>query len=399
MAIEEVIQLILQKCPQKTREELLERLHNEETKTGNLIAETTLLRMIAADWGVEIPQNQIYEQKFSINHLFAGLNNVTIIGRVIAVYPAKTFEGKTPGKYASAIISDKDTIIRVMLWNENADPVEEGRLKPGKIVRLAHGYTKEGRDGKVELHMSEKSQIEIDPQDIKPEDLPVIGKFGTKINQLNSIQQKTVHLTGTVKKTYPSSNFLKTDQTDGAVKRILIEDDTGTATVVVWNEKATEAEQTLSEKDKIELVNARIKITDSGETEIHVDSATFMNISKAEEQTSHIAELKSGFTNVNVKCEVITEPAIKEVKIFTGETVKLASFEIKDETGSIRVVAWREQANAAITLKKGIQVLLKNISVKQGRDQKLELSTIANSSITMLQQAKPTGQEQPEIRK
>jgi ssDNA-binding replication factor A large subunit len=392
MATEDVIRLILQKCPQKTREELLERLHNEETKTGNLIAETTLLRMIAAGWGIEIPQNQIYEQKFSINHLFAGLNNVTIVGRVIAVYPAKTFGGKTSGKYASAIISDKETIIRVMLWNENADPVEKGNLKPGKIVRLSHGYTKEGRDGKVELHMSEKSQIEIAPKDINPEDLPVIGKFGTKINQLKNIQQKMVHLTGTVKKTYPSSNFVKTDQTDGAVKRIVIEDDTGIATVVLWNEKATEAEQTLSEKDKIELVNARIKAGDSGEIEVHVDSAAFMNISKAEEQTSYIAELKSGLANVNVKGEVTVEPTNREVKIFTGETVKLASFEIRDETGSIRVVAWREQANATIALKKGMLILLKNVNAKQGRDQKLELSTITNSSITMLQQTEPTPQ-------
>jgi ssDNA-binding replication factor A large subunit len=386
MATEDIIQLILHKCPQKTREELIERLHSEEAKTGNLIAVATLLRMIAADWGVEIPQNQVYQQKFSINHLFAGLNDVTVTGRVIAVFQTKTFEGKKPGKYASTVISDKETIIRVMLWNEKADPVETGELKPGKTVRFSHGYTKEGRDGKVELHMSEKSQIEIDPEDIKQEDLPIIGKFGTKINQLKDTQEKAVHLTGFVKKTYPASNFARTNETDGTVKRLLIEDDTDQATVVMWNERAVEAEQTVSEKDKIELLNARIKTTDSGEIEIHVDSATFVNITKAEEQTCKIADLTAFSGNVNVKGEVMTEPATREVKIFTGETVKLASFELKDETGTIRVLAWRETVNQAVDLKKGILVLLKNVNAKQGRDQKLELSTKTGSIILVLQQ-------------
>ncbi len=384
MATEEIIQLILQKCPQKTREELIERLKKEEAKTGNLIEQATLLRMIAADWGIQIRQNQTLEQKFSINHLHAGLNDVTIAGRVIATYPAKTFEGKKPGKYASAIIADKENIIRVMLWNEKADHVETGDLKPGKIVRLAHGYTKEGRDGKIELHMSEKSQIETNPQDIKQEDLPLIGKFGIKISQLKETQQKTVHITANVKKTYPYSTFNKPDQTVGTVKRVLIEDETGETTAVFWNEKATEAEQAINEKDKIDLLNARPKITDSGETEIHADSTTFINITKHEEKRIQISDLTAFSGTINITGEVTTNPALREVKIFTGETTKLATFELRDGTGTITVLAWREQADSATSLKKGNAVLLKNVSVKQSKDKKLELSTRTNSTITLI---------------
>jgi replication factor A1 len=385
MATEDIIQLILQKCPQKTREELLEKLANEETKTGNLIAEATLLRMIAAEWGTEIPQSKVYEQKFSINHLFAGLNDVTVAGRIIAVYPAKTFEGKKPGKYASVIISDKETIIRVMLWNDKADLVETGDVQLGKVVRFSHGYTREGRDGKVELHMSEKSQIEIDPQDVKPEDLPIVGKFGTKIGQLKDAPQKNVNLTGAVKKTFPSSTFVRTDKTEGIVKRVLIEDDTGEVMIVLWNEKATEIENMISEKDKIELINARTRIPASGETEVHADSSTFIKISKFEEKTSHITDLTLNSKNVSVKGEVTDDPSFGEVKTFQGETIKLASFEVRDETGNIKVLAWREHANVASSLRKGATVILKNFYAKQGLTQKLELSTKTSSSITLVQ--------------
>jgi len=65
----------------------------------------------------------------------------------------------------------------------------------------------------------------------------------------------------------------------------------------------------------------------------------------------------------------------KEVTTAKGETVKLIVFELKDETGTIRVSAWREHAEALNGLKVGDKLLLENVYIKKVFGDKMELST------------------------
>jgi len=95
------------------------------------------------------------------------LNDVTIAGRIIATFPARTFEGNKPGKFASLIVADKDGLLRVMLWNDKAEFIESELLKTGEIARFSHAYTREDRSGKTELHLGDRSNIEINPPDTK----------------------------------------------------------------------------------------------------------------------------------------------------------------------------------------------------------------------------------------
>ena len=138
MTPEEIIQLILSQRPEAKRETLLEKLCEAKEKTGGLISDTTLLRVIAAEFDVEITKETKHDHKLSIGHMVSGLNNVTVTGRVIAVTSVKTFEGAKPGKFASATIMDKDGVVRVVLWNDHANVVESGDLRTGQIVRFNH---------------------------------------------------------------------------------------------------------------------------------------------------------------------------------------------------------------------------------------------------------------------
>ena len=117
--------------------------------------------------------------------------------RLVAVFPARTFEGEKPGKFATLMIADNDGILRVVLWNDKADLVERGELKVGQAIRLLHGYTRQDLYGKVELHIGGKSQIEVEPQE-KACEYIAIDKFATKISCLNKTSGN-VHLSGTCK--------------------------------------------------------------------------------------------------------------------------------------------------------------------------------------------------------
>ena len=278
MTADEIIQQILEKHPEVNRKQILETLEAEKEKTGGLIVDETLLRLIAARHGIKTIECKAI-RRLCINDLVAGLNDVTVTGRVIAVYPTRTFEGKKPGKVANLMIADENDTLRVVLWNENADLVESGELETGQIVRFAHGYTRKDREDKTELHLGRKSQIEINPENTNTEDYPTLSKFATKINKITPADN-TVNLAGTIKQVFPASTFTRNDTTTGTVMHLKLADETGEIQVVAWNEKAEELEKTAKVNLGLQLVNARVKENGNGELEVHVNAYTHAEVSE-----------------------------------------------------------------------------------------------------------------------
>ncbi len=373
MTTQDIIEKILAKNPEISQEQILEKLKAEKSRTGGLLGDETLLRLIAAKYGVEVQQNTVHNNgNLSTSRLFAGLNDVTVAGRLIAVYPVRTFEGEKSGKFATLMVADNGGVLRVVLWNDKADLVEKGELKAEQAVRLLHGYTREDRYGRVELHLGVKSQIEIEPKE-KASEYPTIDKFTTKIGSLSKTSGN-VHLSGTVKTVLGVTSFTRSDSSDGTVMRFALADDSGEVTVVAWNEKAQELEKTLKVNACLQLVNAKVKETQNGGLEVHVDSNTYVNVQAAALQLTKIANLTEN-QSVNVEGAVSTGPESKEVTTSKGETVKLTVFELKDDSGVVRVSAWRQHAEALNGLKIGDKLLLENAYVKKGFGDKMELTT------------------------
>jgi len=382
MTIQDIIDKILAKNPEINKEQILEKLHVEKSRTGGLLGDETLLRLIAARYGVEVQQNTIRNSgTLSTSRLFAGLNDVTVAGRLIAVFPARTFEGEKPGKFATLMVADSDGIVRVVLWNDKADLVEKGELKVGQAVRLLHGYTRQDRYAKVELHLGGKSQIEVEPQE-KASEYPAIDKFTTKINSLNKTVGN-VHLSGTVKSVLGLTKFTRSDQSDGTVVRFTLADDSGEVTVVAWNEKAQELEKNLKANTCMQLGNAKVKETQNGTIEVHVDFTSFISVQAAAPRLTKIANLTENQI-ADVEGVVSTVPENKEVNTSKGEIVKLTVFELKDESGTVRVSAWRQHSEALSGLKIGDKFFLENAYVKKGFGDKMELSTRSATAVSIM---------------
>ena len=62
MTTQDIIDKILAKNPEISQEQILEKLQAEKTRTGGLLGDETLLRLIAAKYGVEVQQNIIQIQ-------------------------------------------------------------------------------------------------------------------------------------------------------------------------------------------------------------------------------------------------------------------------------------------------------------------------------------------------
>jgi len=331
--------------------------------------------MIAGEFGVQFDVSRASAPELPVANLVPGLNDVSVVGRVVAVYKPKTFTGRKNGMFASFFIVDRSSILRVVLWNSKASLLESDGVKVGEIVRVSHGYTKEGREG-VELHVGEKSKIETSPSDMKESDFPSVSSFMMRIGDVvQKRKNRRVNVAGVVGRIFKTSTFERQDSTTGKVMRLILRDESEEVSVVAWNEKAEELEGMLKEGAGLRLIGAKAKMAESGALELHVDSGTYAEVFQDGEAIQKVISLKEGSAHVSVEGTIVAAPTLREVKTAKQEIVNLTTFQIADETGCVWVSAWRQHALNAVNLKAGDKISLKNAYAKKGFNGQLEVST------------------------
>lgn len=385
MTTEQLVEQILSSNPEISKEQIMERLDREKRRTNGFILEETLLRMIAAGFGVPIHSNNASTPTLSVRDLVPSLDRVSVIGRVVATFPSKAFNGRRSGKFASFLIADESGILRVVLWNGKTSLIESGEIKVGQIVQISNGYTKESQRGKVELHISEKSKIGINPQDVEAKNYPTASKFTMKINEITqAYKNNKINVIGTVKSRFSISTFERQDSNVGKVARIMLADETGEIATVIWNEKVDELEENLKKGARLQILDAKVKKTLNEGLEIHVDSSTYMELLTPAEEFLKIADLQLSSGMVSVEGHVVSKPTFREVKTSKEELVKLASFELMDETSRVWVSAWRKHTETVKDLKIGDRIVIKDAYVKRGFCDQLELSTRESTSMIIV---------------
>jgi len=90
---------------------------------------------------------------------------------------------------------------------------------------------------------------------------------------------------------------------------------------------------------------------------------------------------------LTVEGAVSDEPLIRQVATEKGETVNVASFTLRDDTGIAKVTLWREQATAATKLRPGARLRIVGVSVRPGFTGQLELTTLPFTKINTLDQS------------
>lgn len=162
MSLEEIVDRILSSRSDLNRKQVLEMIAQKKKGTGNFLTDETAARIAASELGVEIVKKPL-RLKIQIRDIVSGLNDVTVTGQVVAVYPPKTFKRRdwTEGKLASLVVSDESGTLRAVLWDDKVELVEGGKIQRGQTVRISHGYVREGLDGKPELHLGDRGSLKV----------------------------------------------------------------------------------------------------------------------------------------------------------------------------------------------------------------------------------------------
>jgi len=392
--LEQIVQQILLTRRDLTREDVLKLIYEKKRSAEDYLLDDVAARIVASELGVDIPQveKEPFRSEISVSDLVSGLNDVTLTARVIIAYPIQTFSKPdlTEGKLARLLLADKSDSLRLVLWNDKISLVEAGKIKQGNIVRVLHGYVREGLDGKLELHVGKRGQIQVSPSDVADSDYPSIDQFIDKIGNLTQ-KSKKASVLGAVYDAFPVSEFRRKDGSTGKVRRLRLRDETGEVSLVFWNEKVDELGE-VKREDQLRIMNARVKTQPDGRIELHVENATQIEklVGQAlppptvpSEAARKIAELKEEGGPFTVEATVATAPSVREVTV-QNEKVLVASFDLADDTGKIRMSLWRKQAELGKELSVGTRIKIKNAYAKRGFSNLLELTSRTSTTIEVV---------------
>jgi len=276
MDLEQIVQRILVVRRDLTRAEVLKRIYEKKRSAEGYFLDEAAARIVAFELGVETPMQEAEASwtELPIEKLVSGLNDVTVSGRVIAVLPVQTFSRPdlTEGKVARLLIADKTGALKAVLWDDKVSIIENEKIAPGQIIRVLHGYMREGLDGKLELHVGTRGEIQLSPPDLIESEYPPIASFLEKISAITNKLRKTSVL-GTIQRVYPVSEFTRKNGTHGKVRRLQLQDDTGQITVVFWNQKVDDLGE-VETGESLRIMNARVKKLAGGVVELHVEKST-----------------------------------------------------------------------------------------------------------------------------
>jgi len=289
---EEIVEQILSSRPDLSREEVLKMIEKKKKTAGEFFTDEAVARIVASELGVEIFREPL-RLEVLIRDLVSGLNDVTVSGRVIMAHPLKTYTRPdlTEGKFARLLIADKSGTLKLILWDDKTDLVETGKVEPGQIIKVSHGYVREGLDGKLELHVGLRGNVQISPPDAVEDEYPPITQFVEKL-RVAEIKEEggPVVVEGTIATTPIIREVVTSRNEKVAVASFELRDETGEIGVSAWR-KLAEVVKDLTVGTRIKIKNAYIRKGFADRLELTSRTFTSMEIlSKPEKQPTQNTE-------------------------------------------------------------------------------------------------------------
>lgn len=134
------------------KEEVRRKIEAKRAKLSDLISYEGAAQIVAAELGIN------FEEEFlKINELLPGMRKVNVVGKIIALFPVRSYKNKKgeDSKVANLVIADDVSNIKVVLWDTNhISLIEDGSLKEDSVVEITNASMRDN-----ELHLGSFSNI------------------------------------------------------------------------------------------------------------------------------------------------------------------------------------------------------------------------------------------------
>jgi replication factor A1 len=260
---------LLRSRPELTREELMKRIaEKKETVGAGYLTDQGALFLVAGELGVTL-QRPI-SSDLSLKDLHIGANDITVVARVLGIYPVSTYQKKDSGagRYRRLVLFDKDLSARLTIWDENVDDPEKLGITVGGPLRVVSGYVKQGLDGRPTLNLGKRGRLEL----VASSALATLDDVCEKLTQATA-ERPIIALECTVTSEPRYSEFVRSDGSSGSLYQFGAGGQGGKeqCRVVIWSPSSRPE---LKVGQKVRITNLKFKQSSRGEFEIHGDAGS-----------------------------------------------------------------------------------------------------------------------------
>ena len=296
--------------------DIKEQIKNKLTEFGGFIDKLGALLLVAKDNGIHSDNGIYSDQVFSsesekyyseeegeeeeedidydeflvpLSHLTLNMTNLVLLGRISRKFPLREFMRKdgTPGLVGGFILQNGKEAVKIVLWNEVAKILDSRYFKPNEIVRVLGGYTREGLNGEVEVHIGRKGRLILAPKHLRSALIPLEIHESEPTSQEKSQDATPICTPLTDEGFYPKVSgiikdlhFKEIDKKNGEktfLLSFLLSDDSGEIKVSLWGDHALNGAKVLEDCSYVSLFNTASKFNAySSENELRSTSKTII---------------------------------------------------------------------------------------------------------------------------
>ena len=273
--------------PELGADQIKELIEEKKRKVGaGYLTDQGALFLVAADLGISfdnIPKNQA-----GLKDLYVGAKDVTIVGRVMNVYPIYNFTRRDSTEQTATrtvVIYDKDARVKLKLWDKLVNVPDEMSLHSGDTIRISKAYVKAGLDGKPIINLGSYGAIEKIQNDPS---IPPIGSLVISVDDVK-VPVDSAAISGIVNVNPRISDFVNARGELSKSLQLQLSSESGARSLraVIWNVDEARLPKVFKTGARATVVGVRIKQGNpqygNGDLEIHGDEGTILQFSGSEE--------------------------------------------------------------------------------------------------------------------
>ena len=406
-----MIESVLQKKPEISAEDVRELIDEKKRKIGaGYLTDQGALFLVAADLGVSFENNQ--SNLTSIKDLYIGANDVNLSARIINIYPIRKYTRKDSNEEIqnrTLTIYDKDSSIKLRLWDQHVSFPEDYEVKPGDLIKISHGYAKSGLDNKPIINLGAKGLIEKNRDSNNDDDnnleIPLLDSLSKTIDEIKEPIDNII-VTGILSANPRVSRYVNFRNEQGKSLHIPLSNEEGTKTIrsIIWNINEDKIPGIFTQGSKVKLIGVKVKQGNpqysNEEFEIHGDEGTIIqlqqiksidggNITDKDEEfdggkvvvlkilssgTEFESSVNENFLAINKEnkdfISLVVDPRLIEEKIYPGIIIEGIPNRVfgnviyfTDESSYLRIVT--ETYESSFPQDSEIETKIKNIQVSE----------------------------------
>tara|TARA_B100000315_G_C14547581_1_gene574042 strand:+ start:555 stop:1499 length:945 start_codon:yes stop_codon:yes gene_type:complete len=131
--------------------EIEQRIEAKQKKISGLISREGAAQIVAAELGVSFDN-----EKLKIDELSSDMRKVNIVGKIINIFPVRTFtRNDKESKVMNFILADETSNTRAVLWDtKHIEMIEKGELKIDSVIEISNASVRES-----EIHLGSFSEL------------------------------------------------------------------------------------------------------------------------------------------------------------------------------------------------------------------------------------------------